>query len=112
MNSRTQVNYSSRLLDNETDFEIVLKVADGDEALKAIPDNRPDLVVIDVNMRRINGFSLTRQLLKYVSDLKVVIVSDSDSPNFVTLAKDIGAAAFLPKEQFSAKALRDVMFVS
>lgn len=99
---------SSALLSESDDFEVVFQTLDSEDALRDIPESHLDIVVIDVSMPGINGFTLSRQLLRKQPELKIVIVSESDNQSFVTLSKDLGAAAFLPKQQFTVKALRSL----
>ncbi len=102
------LNYSSALFDNSKEFEVVYKALDSQDALDDIPSNNLDFVVVDVNMPKLNGFTLSRRLLKLQPNLKVVIVSNSYNEVFYTLSKDLGATAFLPKRNFSLEALRSL----
>lgn len=106
------LNYSSALFDNSDEFEVVYKALDSQDALDDIPSNNLDFVVVDVNMPKLNGFTLSRQLLKQQPNLKVVIVSNSYNEVFHTLSKDLGATAFLPKQNFSLEALRSLAHAS
>lgn len=101
----------SALLSNSDDFDIVYKTSDAEEALKAISDDFLDVAVIDVNLRWLNGFTISRKLIEQEANLKVIIVSESDSKEFKTLSKDVGAVGFLPKELFSADAVRSMINV-
>jgi len=106
------LDYSSALLDGSDEFEVVYKTLESQDALNDIPNNDLDFVVIDVNMPKLNGFILSHRLLKEQPNLKIVIVSDSHDSNFITLSEDIGAAAFLPKEQFNLEAFRSLAHAS
>ncbi|MBV9867320.1 MAG: response regulator [Abitibacteriaceae bacterium] len=51
----------------------VLTAADGREALATVKDNRPDLVILDINMPVMDGLDTLSQLLEYDKQIKVII---------------------------------------
>src|SRR3989440_11291007 len=51
-----------QVLADEPDVEIVAECADGVEAVKAIEHHRPDLLILDVQMPRLNGFEVLQAL--------------------------------------------------
>lgn len=106
------LDHCSTLLDQSEYFDVVITALDAEDLLKTIPNNLLDVVVIDVTMPKLNGFSVSRQLLAQQPELTIVMVSNSDSHHFVTLSKDIGVAAFLPKQSFSVEALRLITHVT
>jgi len=63
-----------QLLEVSEDVEIAFMCHDGAEAVKAIVDDRPDLVFLDVQMPSINGFEVGRQVLDTLGDSAMPIV--------------------------------------
>jgi PAS domain S-box-containing protein len=95
--------YLSHLLKER--YEVVA-VADGEEALKAIHERRPDLVLSDVMMPRLDGFGLVQQLRSHMetSTLPVILLSARAGEESRVEGLDIGADDYLVKP-FSAREL-------
>ena len=86
------------ILDAEPDMEVVGEVKDGEEALDAARRVRPDVVVMDIRMPRLDGVAATRRLLEAPgSRPRVVIVTTFDDDENLYEALRAGAAGFLLK---------------
>ena len=91
------------------EFEVVAEAVDGADAVDAYANLRPDLVLMDVQMLRVNGLEATKQILKGNPDAKVVITSMRSEPEYRRLALDTGALGFIAKRDLSLSALKDVL---
>ena len=91
------------------DFEIIAEAEDGIDAVKAYPDLNPDLVLMDVQMARMNGLEATREILKEDPSARVVITSMRSEPEYQRLALDMGAVGFIPKRDLSVGSLIDIL---
>ncbi len=91
------------------DFEIIAEAEDGIDAVKAYPDLNPDLVLMDVQMARMNGLEATREILKEDPTARVVITSMRSEPEYQRLALDMGAVGFIPKRDLSVGSLIDIL---
>lgn len=80
----------------------VVTAVDGVEALARLREARPDLVVSDVQMPRMDGLELTRSIRgdKSLSALPVVLVTSLDSPGDRERGVDAGANAYIVKSSF------------
>jgi two-component system, NarL family, invasion response regulator UvrY len=90
------------------DFELVAEVASGEEAVEAATNLEPELVLMDMHMQGIGGVEATRRIVAERPDAVVVLVSSYRAEELATAVTESGAAAFLPKEQFGAAALKDL----
>jgi two-component system LytT family response regulator len=81
-------------LADESDVEIVAECADGAEALKAIQQLRPDLVFLDVQMPRLNGFEVLEALLP--AQIPVVIFTTAHDEHAIR-AFEVNALDYLLK---------------
>ena len=87
------------LLAGNQAFEVVGDSADGHEALRSIRKIRPDLVLLDLTMPRIDGFSVLREIKRMFSaDVKVLVLSIHDSDEHVLQAFDQGADGYCVKD--------------
>jgi two-component system, NarL family, response regulator DegU len=99
-----------RILDFEPNFEVVAEGDDGSEALALVETYHPDVIIMDINMPKINGVEATRELIDHYPDSKVLILSIHDDENYVSHALKTGATGYLLKEM-DADALIDAVKV-
>ncbi len=87
------------IINSDERFEVVAKAADGLEALELLGKNQYDAVVLDINMPKMNGIELLRELKKRKIPARVMIAStDSHEGAKVTLdALELGALDFIHK---------------
>src|SRR3954452_25564473 len=78
---------------------VVAEAKDGNEAVELAVYYRPDVVVMDVVMPRVDGILATRRILKQVPDQLVVVLTGSDEDDELgLLAVEAGAVGFLSKD--------------
>ncbi|WP_078431770.1 response regulator [Metabacillus halosaccharovorans] len=87
-----------RILDFEPSFEVIAEGDDGEDALTLVDAHKPDVVIMDINMPKVNGVEATKQLIEANEDTKVIILSIHDDENYVTHALKTGARGYLLKE--------------
>ena len=85
------------MLQNEQDLQIIAEAKDGREAIELCRLQRPDLVLMDVKMPKVNGFEATRIIKEELPTTKVLIVSAYKSAALSTEAIAAGADGYLPK---------------
>ncbi|MGD8999363.1 MAG: UvrY/SirA/GacA family response regulator transcription factor [Granulosicoccaceae bacterium] len=86
-----------RLLDDVDDINVLAEAASGEEAVRFVRDQRPDVVLMDVNMPGIGGLEATRKLLQIDPGLKVIVVTIHVDEPFPTQLLKAGAAGYLTK---------------
>ena len=88
------------LIDAEEDLEVVGEAIDGEDALDAARRLRPDLVLMDIRMPRLDGLAATRRLLSGGADgtPKVLVLTTFDRNEYVFDAIRAGASGFLLKD--------------
>ncbi len=85
------------ILAAEPDLEVVGEAADGAEALTRAWQLRPDVVVLDVRMARLDGIEATRRLLRSDEPPRVLVVTTFEHDSYVLEALHAGAHGFLLK---------------
>lgn len=100
-----------RLLEAESDIEVVGEAATGRQAVALAGKLRPAVIVMDIAMPLLNGLETTRQILKAFPATKVLILSAHSDDAYVERAKALGAAGYLIKQtsaRFLSEAIREV----
>ena len=87
-----------RILGPEDGFEVVAECDDGDQVLHAAATHRPDVVLMDVRMRRMDGVAATRALVERGDAPPVLILTTFDDDDVLWGAIDAGAAGFILKD--------------
>jgi CheY-like chemotaxis protein len=86
--------------------DLVIECADGDEVLEAYAEHRPDWVLMDVEMKRVDGLTATSILTRQYPEAKVVIVTKYTDDETRRAARESGALYFLGKDEiFSLRKL-------
>ncbi len=100
-----------KMLELEDDFEMVGEAQDGRQAVVLAKKLRPDVVLMDIAMPLLNGLEATRQALKALPALKVLILSAHSDDAYVKNATESGAVGFLLKQTSAhevCRAIREV----
>ncbi|MEK6640496.1 MAG: response regulator transcription factor [Nitrospirota bacterium] len=77
--------------------EVVETVGDGEALVEAAQRLKPDIIIADISMPRLNGLEATRVLQASVPQSKVIILSVHREPVYVSLAFNAGARGYLLK---------------
>ncbi len=83
-------------------FEVAGEAGSGEEALEGISRATPDLAVVDIAMRGMDGIELTRALKREHPNVHVLIVSMHDDTYYVERALEAGADGYLLKDNADA----------
>jgi len=96
----------------ESDLEIVAQAADGAEAVQEARRWQPDIVLMDIQMPRLNGIAATRQIVKDCPDAQVIILTTFDTDELIFEAICAGAQAYLLKDAEEDEILETIRAVS
>ena len=81
----------------EEGFDVVGHASDGEEAVRAVTDLRPDVVIIDVRMPILNGIEATRRIVGELPGTLVIALSAYDDPALASAAREAGAVDYVAK---------------
>lgn len=78
-------------------LEIVGEACDGAEALTLALEHRPDVLVLDLSMPRVDGLEVIRRLHAQAPEIRIVVASGFAAERLAPLALELGATAYFEK---------------
>ncbi|MBZ4323062.1 response regulator [Streptomyces huiliensis] len=87
-----------RLILTARGIDVVGEAADGAEAVAAVREQRPDVVLMDIRMPAMDGLEAARRVLAQVPDCRVIMLTTFDLDHYVYAALAAGASGFLLKD--------------
>ncbi|MFF1615383.1 response regulator [Amycolatopsis sp. NPDC058278] len=102
----------SMILGSAPDLTVVAEAGDGDEAVQQVARHAPDVVIMDIRMRRMNGLVATAAVLARPRPPKVLILTTFDLDEYVFEALAAGASGFLLKEGSPQEIIEGVRVVA
>ncbi|MDU2063390.1 MAG: response regulator transcription factor [Sporomusaceae bacterium] len=86
------------VLELESDLKVVAEAMDGEEAIRLVQEHKPDVLLLDINMPKLNGLEVTKQLMLSPSKSKVIILTINDDETYVMEMIKAGASGYLLKD--------------
>lgn len=87
-----------QLVLNNHELELVGTASTGSEAVQAIPELRPDVVLLDLNLPEVNGFEVLDLVRSALPESKAIILTSYNDKLLAEKARKAGAAAYLLKD--------------
>jgi DNA-binding NarL/FixJ family response regulator len=100
------------LLEGRQGWEVIGEASDGMEAVEKATQLKPDVMVLDVTMPRMNGLEACRALRRSAPNLEILFVTQHDSPQMMREALDAGARGYVVKSNAARDLLEAVEAVS
>jgi DNA-binding NarL/FixJ family response regulator len=88
----------AQLLHSDGRFEVVGQVSTGEEAVAAVSERRPDLILMDLRMPGMSGVEAIRRIRAQDPEVPIGVLTIFESPEYVQLALDAGANGFVAKD--------------
>ena len=86
-----------RILEQEPDMEVVAEAGDGEEAVKMAARHKPDVVIMDIAMPKVDGIEATRRIKADYPAVTVLVLTAYDDEQFIFSLLEAGAAGYLLK---------------
>ena len=100
------------ILKSDPSLEVVAEAGDGVEALALARELRPDVVLMDVRMPKLDGIEATRRLVREPNPPRVLVLTTFDLDEYVFAALRAGASGFLLKDAPEEQLLAAIRVVS
>jgi len=86
------------MLSPSQEYEIIGEAEDGLEAIRLIKNKKPDLVLLDLSMPRMNGLSVLREIKGSMPEVKILVLSIHESDQYVLQAFEAKADGYAIKD--------------
>jgi DNA-binding NarL/FixJ family response regulator len=86
------------LLEQQDDLEVVAEAADGQQAVQFALRDRPDVVIMDFAMPKLNGIEATRHIKAVAPGIAILVLTAYDSDQYIFAFLEAGAAGYLLKD--------------
>ena len=101
-----------RILEAQADWEVVGEASDGRDAVARAVALEPDVVILDIAMPLLSGIEATRQIVRRLPNMGVLILSMHADEAFITRALQAGARGYLLKDSTDTDLIRGVTAVA
>ena len=99
------------LLSSRPDLEVVGEAVDGREAVRAVQELMPDLLLLDLSMPRSNGLEALKEIKRISPQTKVLVLTVHKTEDYVFTALQAGADGYILKDSSSSELTLDVRSV-
>jgi len=100
-----------KLLESETTIELIAEANDGEEAIRLATELKPDVIVMDIIMPKINGIEAAKQIKSVLPTTAILLLSAYDYDSYVLAALQAGVAGFVYKGARSSELLTAIKTV-
>jgi DNA-binding NarL/FixJ family response regulator len=97
-----------KILEDQSDWEVVGEAGDGRDVVQQALTLRPDVAILDIGMPLLNGIEATRQIVRKAPEVAVLILSMHSDEAYITRALQAGARGFLLKDSADEDLVRAV----
>lgn len=100
-----------RMLETVEGFDVVGEAASGEEACELVEQLHPDIILMDINLPKMNGIEATKQIVHTYSDIGILVLTMYDDDSSVFAAMRAGARGYLLKEANRNEIIRAIQAV-
>jgi DNA-binding NarL/FixJ family response regulator len=87
------------LVHSRIEWEVCGEAIDGQDAIDKARRLKPDVILLDISMPRMNGMEAAPVIRKEVPESEIYIVSQHETPDIARLATEAGAQGYIPKSE-------------
>ena len=101
-----------KILEERSEWQVIAEAGDGRTAVRQTLELSPDVVVLDIGMPLLNGIEVTRQIIRRLPSIGVLILSMHADEAYITQALRAGARGYLLKDSAGTELIRAVSAVA
>ena len=87
-----------KILEENPDLEVIGEAADGQEAVNLLKKLQPDLVILDIQMPRMNGLEAAKMIKERFPAMKILMLTMHKEDEYLRQAREIGVEGFVLKQ--------------
>lgn len=97
-----------KILQERAEWEVVAEAGEGREAVRLALEVKPDVAILDIGMPLLNGIEATRQIVKRLPEVQILILSMHANEAYIIQAVKAGAKGYLLKDSADTELLRGI----
>lgn len=86
-------------------LQVICEVSDGLEAVQKSEELKPDLILLDIGLPKLNGLQAAREIRRLAPESEIIFISQESSPDLVQEALGLGAKAYVAKSRVGSDLL-------
>ena len=83
-------------------MQVVCEVSDGLEAVQKAKELKPDLILLDIGLPKLNGLRAAQEIRRVAPESKIIFLSQESSPDIVREALNLGALGYVAKTRVAS----------
>ena len=99
------------MLESQGDFNVIGECCDGESAVRMALETRPDVVIMDLMMPKMNGAEATKKILESLPQTRIIVLTSFGTSSEMSRAIQAGAAGALLKESPSEELIKAILAV-
>ncbi len=99
------------LVNAQSDMEVVSEAPDGEKAVQAARETRPDVALLDLTMPRVGGMKALEEMVRNCRETRVLVLTMHDDPAYLRSALAAGASGYLLKRAVDAELIAAIRAV-
>lgn len=100
-----------QLLELDGEFEVIDEACDGQECIEKLKETQPDILLLDINMPKMNGLEVLQKIKELQWNIKVLVLTVHNEVEYLLKAVDIGVNGYLLKDSESAELKKAILSV-
>ena len=100
-----------QLLELEGDFQVIADACDGIDFMEKLKEQIPDVLLLDINMPRMNGLEVLQKIKDEKIDVKILVLTVHNEVEYLLKAVDIGINGYLLKDSESSELKKAILSV-
>lgn len=100
-----------QLLELEGDFQVITEACDGIDCMEKLKEQIPDVLLLDINMPRMNGLEVLQKIKDEKIDVKILVLTVHNEVEYLLKAVDIGINGYLLKDSESSELKKAILSV-
>jgi two-component system response regulator NreC len=100
------------LLSGEANLEVVGEAADGEEAIRLVPQIKPDIVLMDITLPGMNGLETAKKILEQLPDVRVLMLTVHKDHSLAREALNFGVSGYILKQAAESELINAIQAIA